>query len=973
MRMRAAALLVWMFVLAAFLAPAHARPTVTRLGSLDLDSAEKMKPNGEFIVYVHKDNAWEKAGSLPYDRFFREKEINLSSQLPVAGSQGEVRIRIVQKGGGAAHIDSVFLGAAAPREVKGVEDGLKKLSKKDFDVIDAFKKEMELAFPAKTKSRTLKLTARVEATEISKTPFQFPASNLYRDMSLHSEFYSYKLNSGDVDKSKPFFKEFSRTGSGHPSGFTYGWVRNDKDNLYVTIDFTPDNTMDGGKDYAKVYVKTGSGLKEFKVSVPETKWGTPQFRYTDRVSYQHKVYDFKIPFKEIGLNDARNAKELKLAFAAYGTAAPPINKDSPAIAHDFHNNRYLLVYRKGSGVDDIYGQLLNSDGTVYGSELSISASGAVEEQSPSVAYDSANRRFLVTWHDYRTDSRMVYGQLVNADGTPHDQNGDGIVDTDDNILISDGPGTGMNSSVAYDSTNKRFLVVWKDTSKADIYGRIVKADGSMYADGFRITNPADPFAWPNTWWQEYPSVAYDSANQRFLVVWQDNRDDTNFRDIYGQLVNADGSLRGVNFPISDDPPGSSQTYPSVAFDSVNRRFLVVWQDYRTDSSYDIYGQLVDANGNLFGSPNFAITSPDTVADVNPKIAYDSSSKRFLVVWVRNPGEGSGNIYGQLVSADGTLYAPVKEINTAPGDQLSPVVSYNYNTANFLVTYSDYFSSPPVNISLSLVGTPNTAPSAPALVYPYDNEADMGTALTFRFQKATDPDGDALKYYVYYSEDQSFATTTPITVASKGNVTYYAGLGGSAAGLLIFGLVLAGGGKKTRMLFLSAGLVAVSLTAISCGGGGGGGGGSASGSTPVTIRVGEAQPAAGRVAARTIPSLISTIKFKVSAAGMDTIEKTVSVTGDVVEETLAVPSGSQRLFDIFAYDSAGTLRYQGSTYADLSGNAVTLSIAMVVVTAADEGSSSVSGLKSGTTYYWKVVVEDSKGGRVESITRKFTTS
>ena len=48
--------------------------------------------------------------------------------------------------------------------------------------------------------------------------------------------------------------------------------------------------------------------------------------------------------------------------------------------------------------------------------------------------------------------------------------------------------------------------------------------------------------------QYNPSVAYDSSNQRFLVVWQDQRNSaTTGRDIYGQLVNANGTLNGTNF------------------------------------------------------------------------------------------------------------------------------------------------------------------------------------------------------------------------------------------------------------------------------------------------------------------------------------------------------------------------------------------------------------------------------------------
>jgi hypothetical protein len=229
--------------------------------SLGVNSVENMTPNGEYEIYVFAQDKWQQAGKIPCDKFFRERELDLSSFL---SSNREVRVKVVQKGGGAAHIDSVLLGETPPVAVEGVQSGLKKLSQKDFDVADAFGKEIFITFPEKSKGSILKLTARVESTIISKIPFQFPAGNLYKKMDANSEFYNYKINAQNT--LFPIFKEYSLTGSGHPSGYTYGWVSNDDKNLYVKIDFTPDNTMDGDKDYAKVYVKTEKGLKCLKKS-----------------------------------------------------------------------------------------------------------------------------------------------------------------------------------------------------------------------------------------------------------------------------------------------------------------------------------------------------------------------------------------------------------------------------------------------------------------------------------------------------------------------------------------------------------------------------------------------------------------------------------------------------------------------------------------------------------------------------------
>ncbi|MGQ9696132.1 MAG: CFI-box-CTERM domain-containing protein [Thermodesulfobacteriota bacterium] len=314
-------------------------------------------------------------------------------------------------------------------------------------------------------------------------------------------------------------------------------------------------------------MKTPSGIKEFKVSTNETKWGKPYFTYTDKVPYQHKVYEFALPLKEIGMGSAEKKNNILLAFSAYGTAAYSGNSD-PSLAYDSQNNRYLLVYRK-SDIEltpHIYGQLINCDGTAFGEEFLISE-GELDKVSPSVAYDSANQRFLVVWHAVVTGGDSdIYGQLVNANGTLNGPN----------FVISNGE---------YD--------------------------------------------------QRFPKVAYDNAHQRFLVVWQDTRREEDYYDIYGQLVNANGTLNGFNFVIAN--ADGIQARPAVSYDSSNQRFLVVWADYR-GTDYDIYAQYVQASGTLSGS-NFIIIEADN-PQLAPAVAYNSNFANFVVAYeARIFGEG----------------------------------------------------------------------------------------------------------------------------------------------------------------------------------------------------------------------------------------------------------------------------------------------------------------------------------------------
>ena len=619
-----------------------------------MEQPEQMKPHGTFTVFVHTKDGWKEAGSLTFDRFYREKTIDIRSYV---SKSGQAQIRLVQKDGAAAHIDSVLLGGNPPVEVSGGAEGLKKLSCNDFDVIDAYKKSIDMTFSLPKENRILTLTARVESTSINKVPFQFPLDNLYRPMNERAVFYTYKF-SAHADKKQPFFKEYSLSGSGHPSGYTYGWVSNDDKNLYVRIDFTPDNTMDGPKDYAKIYVKTTSRVREFKVSVPETKWGNADFTYTDKVPYQHKVYEFEIPLREIGITDASKADELKLAFAAYGTASPP--------GGDFNSQtgNYLIAYMVGG---DLYGQFVNQNGTPFGAEFVISNAASSQDQA-SIAYNSTTNQYLVVWRDYRSGNGDIYGRLVNANGS---------FPGTDFIINAVTTNNQNNQSVTYNSTANQYLVVWDDdrSGDADIYGRLVNANESFPGTDFIINAVT-------TNNQRRPSSAYNSTDNQYFVVWEDNRSGTNY-DIYGRLVNANQTFPGADF-IINAVTTNNQELPSLAYNSSTNQFMVVWQDGRSGTNSDIYGRLMNANGTFPPGGDLPI-STITENKYGPSLAYNPTSNQFLATWTDYRDGGVPDIYGQLLDANGALSGGDFLVNE---DGYASKTIANTTYPNYLVAFWD---------------------------------------------------------------------------------------------------------------------------------------------------------------------------------------------------------------------------------------------------------------------------------------------
>ncbi len=304
------------------------------------DGAEGSAPgdgvhaNGELRVAVLVEGAWQEVGRLPYDRYPTERSLRLEG----VDAEGAVRVRIAHSGETAAHVDRARLDGRAPVDVQGAGEGaglaLEKLAARDHDVVDVRGRTLILTFEAGSAPAVLSLVGRIEPARIPEAPFQFPPENTYRAVDASCAFYTYRWNSRrgalaldgvlvGEGLGAPFFRELTEPGTGHPDGVAYGWVRNDDDYVYVALDFTSDNTMDGDSDYATVYVNAPGGGRAFRASEAELEWGRPGFTYTERVDYQHKVYEFAIPVAELGLDSLEDGAGVGLAFALYGTAAPP--------------------------------------------------------------------------------------------------------------------------------------------------------------------------------------------------------------------------------------------------------------------------------------------------------------------------------------------------------------------------------------------------------------------------------------------------------------------------------------------------------------------------------------------------------------------------------------------------------------------------------------------------------------------------
>ncbi|WP_136514258.1 putative Ig domain-containing protein [Geomonas edaphica] len=165
-----------------------------------------------------------------------------------------------------------------------------------------------------------------------------------------------------------------------------------------------------------------------------------------------------------------------------------------------------------------------------------------------------------------------------------------------------------------------------------------------------------------------PTVAVDPNTNRLLLAWEDNNGGTESgKNIVGQLVDLSGfTSYGDRIRISNAV--GDQTAPVAAFDNVNQRFFVAWEDARNQSAnlsnIDLYSQFVDPQGNLSGGNS--IVTVATGNQLSPAVAFgDVNFRKFMVVWKDGRALSNSDIFAQLLEFSTAPQLTITDTNDVP--------------------------------------------------------------------------------------------------------------------------------------------------------------------------------------------------------------------------------------------------------------------------------------------------------------------
>ena len=476
-----------------------------------------------------------------------------------------------------------------------------------------------------------------------------------RNRSIEQQFViPQRLGAGDlvIEGAIVAAGRFRRTGSGWMWTDEKGSVSLGRVTVFDANGCPVEASMDAGPDWTRITV-AGNAL-------------------------QNAVYPITID-PEIGANDFR--------ISSMGTDGDD-DADAylPAVAYNSTNDEYLVVWQGSddAGEMEIWAQRVDGDGTILGAEFRVSTMGTAAGTSftanaPDVAYNATSNEYLVVWrgdddtapNNFDNDNE-IFGQRINAatgaEIAPDDFR---ISQMGPNDAAADNYGAD-SPSVAWNSTNNQYLVVWQGSDQvggliegeSEIWGRLVSATGTIVSGSdIRISETTPDASFLRS--AVNAAVAYDSTNNRYLVVWTSDDDlvADNHTEVFGQLLTNTGADFGSDFRISNmglntDVYGANS--PAVAFNPAAGEYLVVWDGDHTspgDNEFEIFGQLIAASGAELGS-DFQISEmgpvPSTaLGAAAASVAYDPVSQQFLVVWTgADVVQGDAEVWGQRISSAG---------------------------------------------------------------------------------------------------------------------------------------------------------------------------------------------------------------------------------------------------------------------------------------------------------------------------------
>ena len=238
-------------------------------------------------------------------------------------------------------------------------------------------------------------------------------------------------------------------------------------------------------------------------------------------------------------------------------------------------------HRSGTNAD-IYAQRISSDGVAQWTADGVAISTAADNQQfPQLVSDGAGGALLV-WQDARSGPGKIYAQRVNSAGA--------VRWTADGIPVAATANSQSAPRLVSDDSGGA-IIAWQDGT--DIFAQRLNGSGAAEwaAEGVALSAAANV--------QSFPRLIPDGAGGA-MIAWADRRNGTD-QDVYAQRINSAGVIQwaangiAVSTAADDQSNGAATSPPRIVADGAGGA-IIVWQDHRSGTNWDIYAQGLSVSG-----------------------------------------------------------------------------------------------------------------------------------------------------------------------------------------------------------------------------------------------------------------------------------------------------------------------------------------------------------------------------------------
>jgi hypothetical protein len=349
---------------------------------------------------------------------------------------------------------------------------------------------------------------------------------------------------------------------------------------------------------------------------------------------------------------------------------------APAITTDGGTGTIIAWQDNRSGSSDIYAQRTNSNTGVFWTADGVPICTAAGTQELTQIVDDGNGGAIIVWQDYRNGNYDIYAQRVNSSGA--------VQWTADGVPICTAPFEQINLALISDGLGGA-IMTWEDNRAnvvgcPDIYAQRVNSSGAplWVANGVSVCNEASA--------QFGPRLVSDTTGGAF-ITWSDQR--AGDFDIYTQRFASGGAEQWTTNGVATCTMATDQLSPDICSDGAGG-VIIAWYDYRSSTDFDIYAQRQGPGGAVVWAVDGVVMNNNTGYDqINPAIVSDGIGGA-IVVWQDYITGVTSDIYAQRIASAGAVVwtATGVIICTASGDQTNPQIVTDGNSGAF-ITWEDY--------------------------------------------------------------------------------------------------------------------------------------------------------------------------------------------------------------------------------------------------------------------------------------------